>query len=266
MPVLPKERSLKIMSVGIRTVPPNSGYGRLARTMLLRAAGFRHCSEQTIDALLSGSPLQQVPRDTLICRCGDAFDELCLIVEGTLESSVQLDASHRHLVAYTSPGDLLGMVCCVDRLPVPHDMRAHTDAILLRMPLALINQLRHTDPGISKAFEIQLAQRARQFYDRLSESLLLSFEARLSSMLLELTAQFGLERGSTTIIALRIPQTDLADLLGVSRQRVNQGLKEFERQGILRLRRSSMESIDVNKLKEIVKAGRASSVGIVSAA
>lgn len=240
--------------VSMKTVPVNSSYLKLARVLLLKAAGFQHCSQETIESLLAGAQLQQVPRDTLITRRSEPFEELCLVVEGTLESSVQVDAHHRHLVTISSAGDLLGFVSCVDRLPLPHDLRTHTDAVLLRMPLPLITRLRAIDPGISKAFEVQLAARSRHFYERLSEGHLLPFAARLARILLELTGKFGLERGETTMIDLRIPQTDLADLLGVSRQRINQELKDFERRGILRLRRSSIESIDVPKLKVIADA------------
>jgi CRP-like cAMP-binding protein len=147
-------------------------------------------------------------------------------------------------------------VCCVDQLPVPHDFRAHTDAILLRVPLAAIQRLRGLDPALSRAFEIQLAARTRQFYDRLTEALLLPFEARLARMLLELVVKFGVERDSKTVIVLRIPQNDLADLLGASRQRVNQALREFEREGLLTLGRSSIQAIDVARLTGLAGSTR----------
>jgi CRP/FNR family transcriptional regulator, cyclic AMP receptor protein len=236
-------------------VRTESAYLKLARVLLKGAAGFQHCSDQTIDSLLADARLEQMPRGAIVCRRGEPFEELCLIVQGTLESAVQLDPARRHLVAYSSAGHLLGFICCVDGLPIPHDLIAHTDAIVLRIPVAAINRRRLVDSGISRAFEIQLASRTRQFYDRLSNRLLSSFEVRLSLMLLELANQFGLKREGATMIALRMPQSDLADLLGVSRQRLNQELKAFERRGILQARRSSIESVDLKKLEAIATTG-----------
>jgi CRP-like cAMP-binding protein len=245
-----------LASVVMRTVPAETAYLRLAKALLARASGFHQCAPETIEALVNSGEIHRVPHGTWVCRRDDAFQELCLIVEGVLESSLCIDSGQRHLVAYSAAGDILGFVCCVDQLPVPHDFRAHTDAILLRVPLAAIQRLRGLDPALSRAFEIQLAARTRQFYDRLTEALLLPFEARLARMLLELVVKFGVERDSKTVIVLRIPQNDLADLLGASRQRVNQALREFEREGLLTLGRSSIQAIDVARLTGLAGSTR----------
>ena len=240
----------------MRTVSANNAYLRLAQTLLRRAAGFHHCADETIMGLVDGGETQHVPQGTWVCRRDEVFNELCLIVEGVLESSLSLSSTRRHLVAYSSAGEMLGFVCCVDRLPVPHDFRAHADSVLLRIPLTVISRWRAIDPGLARAFEIQLAMRTRQFYSRLSDTLLLTFEARLARMLLELTEKFGIERNQKTRIELRIPQNDLADLIGSSRQRVNQALKGFESQGFLTLARSSITAIDVIGLGRMAESAR----------
>lgn len=232
------------------TVSADMAYARLAKAHLARAEGFRQCDDRTLQALVDGGVIQRASRGTWICRRNDPFEELCLIVEGVLESSLRLDATRRHLVAYSAAGDVLGLVCCIDRKPAPHDIQAHSEAILLRIPVSVINRYRAVDPALLRAFELQLAARARQFYDRLSEALLLPFEARLARRLLELVAKFGVERESRTRIVLRVPQSDLADLLGSSRQRVNQALKSFEARGFLSLGHSSIEAIDVAMLRQ----------------
>lgn len=228
-----------------------TAYRGLARSLLKRASNFAHCADSTIETMVSEGVLEQVPRGEWVCRSNEPFDKLCLILEGVLESSVTLDGQHRHLVAYLPVGDLLGTVCCVDRKPMPHDVRVHTNAILLQMPLPLIMRLRGVDVGVIRAFEAHLASRARMFYERLTDALVLPAETRVARMLLELAGQFGVLRSGRTTIVLRVPQTDLADLLGISRQRINQTLNQFERQSVLTLRRSTIDSIDLARLTVI---------------
>ena len=51
--------------------------------------------------------------------------------------------------------------------------------------------------------------------------------------------------------AVRIPQEQLAQILGLSRQTVNQALRELESHGLLRLRYGSIELLDVAALETL---------------
>jgi CRP-like cAMP-binding protein len=59
--------------------------------------------------------------------------------------------------------------------------------------------------------------------------------ARLARQILMLTKSYGVEQDDGWRIGLQLAQEDLAQLLGASRQRVNQELKGFEREGLLRI-------------------------------
>jgi CRP-like cAMP-binding protein len=59
--------------------------------------------------------------------------------------------------------------------------------------------------------------------------------ARLARQLLLLARSYGAAQGEEIRIGLQLAQEDLAQLLGASRQRVNQELKGFEREGLLRV-------------------------------
>jgi CRP-like cAMP-binding protein len=62
--------------------------------------------------------------------------------------------------------------------------------------------------------------------------------ARLAKQLVHLVRSYGsasLSDSSETRIGLQLAQEELAQLLGASRQRVNQELKTMEREGIIRI-------------------------------
>jgi CRP-like cAMP-binding protein len=58
----------------------------------------------------------------------------------------------------------------------------------------------------------------------------LSLRQRLAMALLELAQKFGVQDARGTILILQVTHEDLADLVGASRQKVTEHIKELERQ------------------------------------
>jgi CRP-like cAMP-binding protein len=66
----------------------------------------------------------------------------------------------------------------------------------------------------------------------------LPLRARLAKQLVNLVRSYGvanLSNGSEMRISLQLAQEELAQLLGASRQRVNQELKTMERENVIRI-------------------------------
>jgi CRP-like cAMP-binding protein len=82
------------------------------------------------------------------------------------------------------------------------------------------------------------ARRIRQLFGLVEDLNTLPLRSRLAKQLLHLARSYGvpsLHHGSETRIGLHLAQEELAQLLGASRQRVNQELKAMEREEILRI-------------------------------
>ena len=82
------------------------------------------------------------------------------------------------------------------------------------------------------------ARRIRQLYGLVEDLNTLPLRARLAKQLVHLVRSYGSARlsdSSETRIGLQLAQEELAQLLGASRQRVNQELKTMEREGIIRI-------------------------------
>ena len=82
--------------------------------------------------------------------------------------------------------------------------------------------------------------------------------ARLAKQLLHLARSYGVTSlaGDGEIrISLQLAQEELAQLLGASRQRVNQELKTLEREGSIRIEPTGLVVRDRPALRAIVDAG-----------
>ncbi|HON31686.1 MAG TPA: Crp/Fnr family transcriptional regulator, partial [Ottowia sp.] len=82
------------------------------------------------------------------------------------------------------------------------------------------------------------ARRIRQLYGLVEDLNTLPLRARLAKQLLHLARSYGVPNtpvDDEQRIALQLAQEELAQLLGASRQRVNQELKTMEREGVIRV-------------------------------
>ena len=70
----------------------------------------------------------------------------------------------------------------------------------------------------------------------------------LAKQILLLSRSYGIEEGQEIRIGLQLAQEDLAQLVGASRQRVNQELKELEREGALRIEPTRIVVLSREKL------------------
>jgi CRP-like cAMP-binding protein len=227
----------------------STAYLILARKLLQGAPGFEQCPAQTIDSLLEGAVLAHLKKAEQLVRRGDGCEHLILCVEGSLETSVATREGRRHLLAFVGPGMLVGLLPFVDKGGMAHDTVAHTPAVVLKMPFRHVASQRAVDPTLRAAFEIQLAVRSRRLYDMVAERMLHSLRERLALQLVELVGSFGLRRGQAWTITLKLPQSDLADLLGATRQSINTELRALEKVGLIHTAHAHIDVLDLPALK-----------------
>ena len=101
------------------------------------------------------------------------------------------------------------------------------------------------------------ARRIRQLYGLVEDLNTLPLRARLAKQLLHLVRSYGvpsLSDASEVRIGLQLAQEELAQLLGASRQRVNQELKSMERDGAIRIEQGGLVIRDRVALMQIIDA------------
>ncbi|MCB2008115.1 MAG: winged helix-turn-helix domain-containing protein, partial [Rhodoferax sp.] len=101
------------------------------------------------------------------------------------------------------------------------------------------------------------ARRIRQLYGLVEDLNTLPLRARLAKQLLHLVRSYGvanLDNAKEMRISLHLAQEELAQLLGASRQRVNQELKSMEREECIRIEPGGLIVRDGAALMRIVEA------------
>jgi CRP/FNR family transcriptional regulator, cyclic AMP receptor protein len=151
-------------------------------------------------------------------------------------------------LTYCEPGTWFGDIALFDGLPRTHDAHAHGETTLLVVRKPDFKALLERHVELYDALLRLNCRRLRLMFDQLEDLSTRPLQARLARQLLLLAKSYGIVQGEEIRIGLELAQEDLAQLLGASRQRVNQELKGFEREGMLRVEPTRLVLLSREKL------------------
>ena len=89
----------------------------------------------------------------------------------------------------------------------------------------------------------------RRLTGQASDLVFLDLDGRIAKMLVGMAERDGTERDGSVVLDLALTQSDLAEMVGGSRQSLNQTLHAFERRGWLTLGRREIVLVDTEALR-----------------
>ena len=187
---------------------------------------------------------------------GDVPEEWLAVAKGSARVSSASLTGKQVTLAYVEPGVWFGDVGLFDGDSRTHDVYAHGDTTLVCVAKADFERILHTHVEFYQAMSRLHARRIRNLYGMVEDLNTLPLRARLAKQLLHLARSYGLpapEDGETRI-GLQLAQEELAQLLGASRQRVNQELKSMERESSIRIEPAGLVVRSTDALKRMATA------------
>ena len=85
-----------------------------------------------------------------------------------------------------------------------------------------------------------LARRLRETDELVEDAIFLDVPGRLAKKLLELAEDYGREGPDGTVIGIRLTQSDLAAMVGATRESVNKHLSAFRARGTIVVERQAI--------------------------
>jgi CRP-like cAMP-binding protein len=174
----------------------------------------------------------------LIMARGDPPAEWIACALGAVRVCSTSIAGKQITLTYIEPGIWFGDVSLMDGDSRTHDAYAHGETTLLCVSRTDFRKILALHVELYEALMRLQSRRLRQLYGLVEDLNTLPLRARLAKQLLHLVRSYGvpcLADGSEIRIGLQLAQEELAQLLGASRQRVNQELKTMEREDTIRI-------------------------------
>ena len=222
------------------------GDERLAGDVLRMCGLFTAADDDAIESLVRVLRVRRFRRGETIFHQGDPGDALFVLASGSVKVVLPSDeGAEPAIVAILGPGEFFGELAILDGAPHSATIVAvePTDTFVLHRDafLALID----SDAGLRRALLASLATEIRRLTGHVEDLHFLDLPGRLASRILRLAESAGTVADDGTVrIAWPYTQSELAGMIGGSRQSVNRVLADLADQDLVRLDRDQLVIVD----------------------
>jgi CRP-like cAMP-binding protein len=189
--------------------------------------------------------VREVPADALVCRKGEPVEHWIGVIDGLVKiSSVSFEGK---LVTLTGirPGGWFGEGSLLKEEPRRYDVIALRDSRVAYMPRATFTWLLDVSIAFNRFLLQQLNERLGQFIATVEHERLLGVDARVARCIAQM---FNPLLYPGTGRELKISQSEIGYLTGLSRQRANQALQTLEARGLIRVEYGGIAVADLDGL------------------
>lgn len=204
-----------------------------------------------MDRIAALSHRRSLIKDELIFQQGDAGDTLYAVISGQVRISVSAEDGKEIFLNIMEPGDAFGEIALIDGEPRTATATAITDVGLITIERKRFMNLMEQEPKLAIHLLHVFCERLRWTSGLVEDAAFLDVPSRLAKRLLKLCERHGnlTDRG----IQVDISQSELAQFLNVSRQKVNKYLQEWRKAGAIELARGKIVVCNSEEVKRLVQ-------------
>ncbi|ULU23891.1 Crp/Fnr family transcriptional regulator [Dyella terrae] len=198
--------------------------------------------------LADARPLVLASGQRLFAR-GDAPDGIYCVLRGVVRITGITQGGHEALLAMLEAPQWFGEIALFDGAPRTHDAWAEGECELLRIPQeSVLNAVARLPQGWRELGRL-LTQKLRMTFLAVEEITLLPATPRVAARLITIASGYGTWSDRSKRI-IGVSQEQLGLMLSLSRQTVNQSLRELEVLGAIQRNRGAIEILDIEKLRQ----------------
>lgn len=193
---------------------------------------------------------RQYAKGQIIFVQGDPGTSLYLIQSGRVKIVLTSDEGKERVLAILGPHDFFGELALLDGEPRSADAIAQEACQLMLLQRADFLRYLETRPQVATMLLAVLSRRLRRTNQVVQEAAFLDVPARLARLLLELAGDQRQPTAEGVVIAARLTQTELAGMIGATRESVNKWLGYYERHGLIHYQRGQITVLRPQGLRE----------------
>jgi CRP/FNR family cyclic AMP-dependent transcriptional regulator len=208
----------------------------MSRVTLLRQIGFfSGLSDSELEAVADRLGKRTFGRGVILFHKGSPGETLYIIESGKVRIFILSESGQEMSVRVCGTGEVFGELSMLDGLPRSAGAVAAEETHVLTLQREDFWELFDIYPRLAPAIIATLTARVRYTTQYAENLAFLDVQGRVAHSLLELAEQYGVPTPDGVEIALQLTQSDLASLVGATRERVNKVLGAFRDQGWIQL-------------------------------
>lgn len=215
------------------------------------SANVRHSMEITPDRMkeialfrgLTDAQLQQLNEHlrakrfaagTPLMTAEQPGEAVYFILSGTLKVHVEQESGADVIISILGPGESVGEMCALDQPTRSAGVVTLEDADLLWLDCAAFRRFLFAMPMLSHNLACLLSARLRQANEQIQSLATRDIESRVARQLLGFSEKYGRPAtGGEILIPVRLTQSDLANLVGATRESINKIIVSYKERGLV---------------------------------
>ncbi|HEX9159595.1 MAG TPA: Crp/Fnr family transcriptional regulator [Rhizomicrobium sp.] len=223
-----------------------------AEALLSEGYWFRELPQDFRRTLIERSEIRYFRRNNWVYRIGDAVDGMYAALEGDIRAYTYGDEKERILLRLIGPTGWFGEFHLIDDYPTrTFDISAQSDSATLFLAKKDFHEIANASLDNYKQF-IKLTCIAQRFLVRIAVEARSDAQRKTARALLRIAKMHGRNTAAGVEITINLTQSDLASLIGVSRQYVNELIAGWNEEGLVAWRGNSAPVVFVDEMKTLL--------------
>jgi CRP-like cAMP-binding protein len=214
---------------------------------------FAGLDSAALDRLASGTRTRRFRRGEVVFHVGDPGDALFVISSGAVKITLPSENGEEAILATLQPGDVFGELALLDSAPRSATAVALEPTETMVLQRDRFRQLLATEPTIRDAVLANMAAEVRRLTTHVEDLHFLDVTGRLAKCLLRLAGEGRPDGAGGIRLRSALSQSELAAMVGCTRQSANRVIGQFTDDGLIRLERDSIVVIDLPGLERATR-------------
>ena len=165
-----------------------------------------------------------------------------------------LDGSETSVILFGRAGDIFGELAVIDGLPRSATAVALDSTTLFTIQRETFSQHMRHMPQLSLNFMHELTKKVRYNTRQMDSLTSLPVPQRLARKLMELAQNYGRVQNNGVVIDMSLTQSNLASLIGATRESTNKVLRDFRQKEWILLEQGQITILDPEALRAQITA------------
>lgn len=223
---------------------------------LKQASLFKGLSDRELETLAADFKKREFGAGEVIFYQGDPGHTLYLVESGQVRIFVNgIDGHETSVVLYGRPGEIFGELAIIDGLPRSASAVAIMNTIVHTLGRERFRAFMQSRPQLALNFMQTLTKKVRYNTHQMDSLASMDVSQRLARKLLELGQNYGSAEAQGVRLNTALTQSDLASMIGATRESTNKVLRQFRDDGLIALYNGQTIFIrDAEALRTLVTA------------
>lgn len=212
---------------------------------------FRDFAEDEVARIAGTVTHRTYPKHDFIVREGDPGNTFFVLLRGSVSVCRIMPDGREMILAILKEGDFFGEMAMFDSSLRSASIKTLTEVEVGAIRYGDFLVLLDGNPRIGRSLVTVLSDRLRAANALIAATTSQDIRARLASLLLNLSAQFGEPVEKGTRISLRLTNQEMANMIATTRETVNRTLNRFWDEKLVDMRTSHLVIVDPDRLRAL---------------